>query len=159
MKSLAASLLIISLFTRCVKENTPVSGYGSFTRETVITLHQTLELGGSTDNNPTPDKVRVTFAELNDSRCPLNAMCIRNGSAVTHFWLERNNERSQPVELVLGEALPTDTRPLRHRTADTMLVTVAKARYQVILKAVLPYPCTSCPDQGTPQATIQVKAR
>ena len=160
MKTLFAALLMLTVFTQCTKEGTPVTGRGRLNQDVDVTLHQTVELVGSTtDENPQPDKVRVTFEDLNESRCPMNAMCIRQGAAVTQFRLERNSQQSLPVTLVIGEALPTDTRKLRSRSADTTLVTVDNARYQVILKTVLPYPCAGCPNQETPKASIRVMAQ
>jgi len=160
MKTLFAALLTLTMFTQCTKEGTPVSGRGRMNQDVDVTLHQTVELVGSTtDENPQPDKVRVTFEDLNESRCPMNVNCIRYGNAIVRLWLEKDQERSATAELVIGEALPTDTRKLRLRSADTTLVTVANTQYQVILKSVLPYPCTSCPDQGEQHATIVVTAK
>lgn len=158
MKILIAFLLLLAL-PKCTQEETSVASRGSLNQEITITLHETIQLTGNSAENFRADKLRVTFTELNDSRCPLNAMCLRAGSAVTQFRLERGQGQASPVPLVIGDALPTDTRQLRHRAADTVLVSIAHATYQVILKQVTPYPCTSCPDQPTPQATIQVRAQ
>lgn len=157
MKILTAPLLLL-LLTQCAQEETSVTRRGNLNQEIEITLNETIKLTGSPDENSQSNEVRVTFTQLNDSRCPLNAMCVRAGAAVTQFRLAHGKDQSPSVQLVIGEALPTDTRPLRHRAADTAMVTVANTTYQVILKQVTPHPCTSCPDQPTPQATILVKA-
>lgn len=158
MKILIVFLLLLAL-TQCAQKETAVARRGSLNRETAITLHETVQLTGNSAENLRADELQLTFTKLNDSRCPLNAMCLRAGSAVAQFRLERNQEQSSPMQLVIGEALPADNRKLRHRAADTATVTVANTTYQVILKQITPYPCTSCPDPPTPQATIQVKAQ
>lgn len=155
MKTILAPLLAVFIFTRCAKEELPATGRAQLHQDVNIALNETLELSQSGDDSDT-DKVRVHLAELNESRCPMNVNCIRYGNAIVRLWLEKDQERSDTAELVIGEALPTDTRKLRLRSADTTLVTVANTRYQVILKSVLPYPCTNCPDQGEPRANIVV---
>lgn len=159
MKIFLTPLMALILFTRCAKEELPAAGRGHLNQDVTIALNETLELSGTDEGNANSDKVRVHLAELNDSRCPLNANCIRYGSAIARLWLEQDQQQSPPVELVMGEALPTDTRKLRHRSADTTLVTIANTQYQVILKSVLPYPCAGCPDQEKPHANIVVTAK
>ncbi|MDQ3290762.1 MAG: hypothetical protein M3Q05_05665 [Bacteroidota bacterium] len=156
MKAFLAPILAILIFTRCDKEELPAAKNGKLNQDVEIALNETLELTTNGDDNTNSGNVRVHLAELTDSRCPSNVNCIRYGSAVARLWLEKDNERSDTAELVIGEALPTDTRKLRIRSADTTLVTVDNTQYQVILKSVLPYPCTSCPDQGEPHANIVV---
>lgn len=158
MKIYLALLTALLLSARCAKEDLPVAKRSQLNQEVTIALNETVELSGPKEGNPNPDNVRVHLAALNDSRCPMNANCIRYGSAVARLWLEKNQERSRTMELVIGEALPTDTRQLRLRSADTTFVTVANTSYQVILKSVLPYPCAGCPNQGKPQASIVVTA-
>lgn len=159
MKCYLAPLLALLLFARCTKEELPAAGQGNLNRDIDIALNETVELSKEEKGNNGENKVRVHLAEINDSRCPMNANCIRYGSAVARFWLEQDKEKSPTVALVIGEALPDDPRKLRNRTADTTLITVANTQYQVILKNVTPYPCTGCPNQETPRAHIVVTAK
>ncbi|QMU30806.1 hypothetical protein [Adhaeribacter radiodurans] len=159
MRTFLAPLLAIFIFTRCDKEELPAAKSGKLNQEVEIALNETLELTTTSDNNTDTDKVRVHLAEINESRCPKNVNCIRYGNAIIRLWLEKDQERSDTAALVIGEALPTDTRKLRLRSADTTLVTVANTQYQVILTSVLPYPCTSCPAQGEQHANIIVTAK
>ncbi len=159
MKIYLVALVSLVLFTRCAKEEVPTTGQGSLNQDVNIALNETLELAVNGKPKANVKKVCVHLAELKDSRCPMNVNCIRYGSAVARFWLEQNQERSPSIELVIGEALPTDSRKLRNRAADTTLVTVANTRYQVILKSVTPYPCAGCPNQETPQATMVITVK
>ncbi|MDQ4139124.1 MAG: hypothetical protein M3142_01240 [Bacteroidota bacterium] len=159
MKTFLAPILAILIFTRCDKEELPAAKSGKLNQDVEIAPNETLELTTTGADNTNSDKVRVHLAEINESRCPMNVNCIRYGNAIVRLWLEKDQERSDTAELVIGEALPTDTRKLRIRSADTTLVMVANTQYQVILKSVLPYPCTSCPDQGEPRANIVVTAK
>ena len=159
MKLYLALLLLFVAFTRCTKEELPSSGRSSLNQEVEIKLNETLDLSEATASKATTAKVRVHLAGLTDSRCPSNANCIRYGSAVARLWLVQNDERSPTVELTIGEALPTDTRKPRLRSADTTLVKIANTEYQVILKSVLPYPCVGCPDQQEPSAGIVIQTR
>ncbi|QNF32016.1 hypothetical protein HUW51_04470 [Adhaeribacter swui] len=158
MKSVLLALSILAVLTRCAKEELTSAGQSSLSQEVEIALNETLDLPESAKGNDTP-KVRVHLAEINDSRCPMNVNCIRYGSAVVRLWLEIDKDKSPIAALVIGEALPSDTRKLRNRTADTTLVTVANTQYQIILKNVSPYPCSGCPDQEPKSAQIIVTAQ
>lgn len=160
MKTYLVALVSLGLFINCAKEEVPTTGQGNLNQDVKIALNETLEL--AITNKPKAanrNRVRVHLAELKDSRCPMNVNCIRYGSAVARFWLEKDQERSSLTELVIGEALPTDSRKLRNRTADTTLVTVANSQYEVILKNVTPYPCAGCPNQETPEATMVLSTK
>ncbi len=159
MKTLFISLLALLLFTQCTKQDLPITSRSNLNQVADISLNQIIELADPAEGTANKDKVRITFTELNDSRCPMNAFCIRSGSAVARFRLAQNQQQSKEIELVIGDALPTDTRKLRHRSADTILVAVGRNKYQLILKNVTPYPCTDCPNQETPKASIAVTAK
>jgi hypothetical protein len=159
MKCYLAPLLALLLFTRCAKEELTAAGQGNLNRDLEIALNETVELFKVEQGKSSKNKVRVHLTEINDSRCPMNANCIRYGSAIARLWLEQDQEKSPTIALVIGEALPNDPRKVRNRAADTTLVTVANTQYQVILKSVTPYPCVGCPNQETPRAHIVVSAK
>ncbi len=77
---------IITLFTQCQKEEIPLSEKSSETiilpQEFKIALNQTFVIRS---NNQQEEIGRIQFVQLEESQCPANAMCIRQGSAVTHL--------------------------------------------------------------------------
>jgi len=115
----------------------------------LINLDQTVPLMGA-------GKIKlgeITFTDLQDSRCPADAMCIRQGAAVTTFRVTTpGNGETQIVRLFIGDYMPNDPRNKRNLTADTVTVSAGEnTPYQLILKQVAPYPGTG---QETPQATL-----
>ena len=159
MKRIFTYLLTLVLFPQCTKEEFPITNRGNLNQEIEIPLNQTVELTETNEGNRDPEKIRVNFYELNDNRCPMNAFCIRNGSAVVRLQLVQDNRQTKTIALVIGDALPTDTRPVRHRSADTTVVALGNNHYQVILKNITPYPCAGCPNQEVAKANIIVTSK
>jgi len=115
-----------------------------------ISLNQKLALTGENQ------KVlgEIIFTNLDDSRCPANAMCVRQGAAVASFTVQAKGAEKQNVRLFIGDFMANDARNKRNQTADTVMVQLENnAAYRLILKAIMPYPGTSA---GTPQATILI---
>ncbi|MFC6996784.1 hypothetical protein [Rufibacter roseus] len=97
--------------------------------------------------------LRVRLQKIDDSRCPMNAMCIRYGSAVADFQIEDSQGNSAAKRLYLGDALPApDNRG--SRTADTVEVALGNRHYFLILSDVQPYPNTS--DSIPPEKKVTV---
>jgi len=145
---LTAALLLLG---QCRPKEIPQAGIHIPDQEIQVSLNQTVSLMGK-------DKTKVgeiTFADLNDSRCPASAMCIRQGAAVTTFRVTTpGNGETQMVRLFIGDYMPNDPRNKRNLTADTITILAGDSisiPYQLILKQVTPYPGTG---PETPQATL-----
>ena len=119
-----------------------------------IDLEQTIPLKGVFKI----DLGEITFIDLNDSRCPADAMCIRQGAAVTTFRVATPaNSKTQLVRLFIGDYMPNDPRNKRNLTADTVIIAAGNnTQYLLILKQVTPYPGTG---KEIPQATIALQSK
>ncbi|WP_197088578.1 hypothetical protein [Rufibacter radiotolerans] len=99
----------------------------------------------------------VKLQKVEDSRCPMNAMCIRQGSAITYLQLQDTRGNEATKTLYLGDALPApDNRGMR--SADTVLVSMGPRQYQLILSEVQPYPNTANTSPAEKTAKIEVRA-
>jgi hypothetical protein len=96
---------------------------------------------------------QITFTHLDESRCPANAMCIRQGAAITTFKITTEpTAEPQSFRLFVGDFMPNDPQNKRNRTTDTVAVQLAsKTQYRLILKKVRPYPGTG---EENPRATL-----
>lgn len=152
---------VLLLLSGCRKEQLAVKAAGTMNQhaEAIINqqfeikLNESLVLKSSTNDQENNTLGVIEFSVLNDSRCPANAICMRQGAAVTTFKVTGEaGTASQSLRLFIGDFMANDPRSTRNRTADTVVVQLAnKARYQLILKKVTPYPGTS---QETPKATL-----
>ena len=89
------------------------------------------------------DNLNLCFDELiSDSRCPINAMCIWQGTAVAKFSLKKNNETTT-FELATINMSPNYRK-------DTIIM-----GYQIEFVDLLPYPGTYTP----PAPDDQIKAK
>ena len=139
MKNIILFATTLLLWGQCRPKEIPQAA-NSLDKELRITLNQTIPLTGSNHT----DLGKITLVNLNDSRCPANAMCVRQGAAITTFSLEAGTGNQQDGQLFIGDFMPNDARNKRNLTADTMLVQLKdKESYQLILKDVRPYPGTS----------------
>ena len=143
----SAVLLLMQCQTSKIAALTP----GLLNQEMQISLNQKITLR---DDNK-KHLGEITFMHLDESRCPINAMCVRQGAAVTSFALQTNLAENQNIRLFIGDFMANDSRNRRNLTADTVVVQLNdKNRYQLILTAVVPYPGTS---NETAAATILLK--
>lgn len=111
-----------------------------------LKLQQIQALGGLT----------LQLQQVEDSRCPMNAMCVRQGSAIATFLVQDAKGQSVTRRLYLGEALPApDDRGTR--SADTVHVLLGEKKYALILREVQPYPNSS--DVTPPAKTVKVTVR
>ena len=130
----------VLLLTQCQPKDIPQTEADSLNKEFRINLNQTIALTGKGKT----DLGEITFTHLNDSRCPTNSMCIRQGAAITSFDLQTTTAVKQNVRLFIGDFMPNDPRNRRNRTVDTVEVQLKdKTFYRLILKEVRPYPGTS----------------
>jgi hypothetical protein len=85
------------------------------------------------------DGNQVTVSQINESRCPSGARCLRFGSVVVRLGLSGQGQTT-PAELCLGECRGTTggAAPLNER--DSVDLSLAGQRYRVVLTDVLPYP-------------------
>lgn len=146
MKSLLSFALIstVFFFSACQQDAVPATGTGIINQQFELAVEQSLVLKGSTRQEDNSRLGEITFSELDESRCPANAMCIRQGAAITTFKITAPGAETQTVRLFIGDFMPNDPRGKRNQTADTAAVQLAnQASYRLILKKVAPYPGTS----------------
>jgi hypothetical protein len=153
MKSLFLLASILLLFSRCQRDDVPATGTGIINQQFEIALHESLVLRSSIQHDEGSKLGTIEFSHLDESRCPANAMCIRQGAAITTFKITTEpSDEPQTVRMFIGDFMPNDPRNKRNVTADTVTVQLAdKANYRLILKKVAPYPATS---EDIPKATL-----
>ncbi len=76
----------------------------------------------------------LTLQSVNDSRCPINALCISAGNARVKLRMSDNSGSETFAELCLGVC------ETRNNTEDSALFQLNNVSYIVILKEVNPYP-------------------
>lgn len=139
------------LLTQCLPREIPQTKSSQLNKILRINLNQKINLKGDNQEN----LGEIIFTHLDDSRCPAHAMCVRQGAAVTSFSIQAQAAEKQDTRLFIGDFMANDPGNKRNRTADTVVVQLKdKARYQLILTAVEPYPGTST---EAPVATILIK--
>ncbi|MFB9861810.1 hypothetical protein [Rufibacter immobilis] len=99
----------------------------------------------------------LQLLKVEDSRCPMNAMCIRQGSAVTHVQVKDQKGNEATKILYLGDAL-TVPEDRGIRSADTVQVLLGGKPYQLILTEVQPYPNTSDARPAPKTAKVSIAA-
>lgn len=95
----------------------------------------------------TADYLTFKLNTINDSRCPLNADCARDGEATTKFTLTYYETSSEETSL----SIPV---PDAKNRTDSMLVRAGTRSFVVVLRSVQPYPGGG---NGTKTATFVVK--
>ena len=153
MRSLFLIASTLLLLSRCQQDDIPATGTGIINQQFVLGLHESLVLKSSTKDAEAPPLGQITFSHLDESRCPANAMCIRQGAAITTFKITTEaSAEVQSFRLFVGDFMPNDPRNKRNLTADTVAVQLAdKTQYRLILKKVAPYPGTG---EENPRATL-----
>ena len=76
----------------------------------------------------------ITLESINDSRCPINALCISAGNARIKLRMSDNSGGETFAELCLGFC---DTK---NNTEDSAIIRLNNTSYNVVLKAVSPFP-------------------
>lgn len=154
MKTVFLLLSATLLFNRCQKEEMVKQNAGALNQEFEIALHDKVQLKGNDETNALGS---IEFIHLDESRCPANAMCIRQGAAITSFRIARaSTAEPQTIRMFVGDFMPNDPRNKRNLSADTVAIQLNNTAYQLILKQVVPYPGTS---EDTPKATLVLKTK
>ena len=151
MKPLLCFASALLLSSGCQQDYVPANGTGIINQQFELALHENLVLKGSTRQEESSRLGEITFSHLDESRCPANAMCIRQGAAITTFKIRATDAETKTVRLFIGDFMPDDPRKKRNQTADTVAVQLASVNYRLILKKVAPYPGTS---EEKPRATL-----
>lgn len=114
--------------------------------EAILEIQKPLQVGALT----------LQLEQVEDSRCPLNALCVRYGAAVTQIQVQDTRGHRAQKRLYLGDALPApDDRGFR--PTDSVEVELGAKKYLLVLQEVQPYPNTA--DQKPPQKTAKVTVR
>ncbi|WP_373515313.1 hypothetical protein [Persicitalea sp.] len=90
----------------------------------------------------------LTFADIEDSRCPEDVQCIRAGEAIVTLQTRGapTVNESQIVKMCLGDCIGLYPKG-RFREADTANISLDGTKYRLILTEVNPYPNTTKPVQ------------
>ena len=99
----------------------------------------------------------LTFAEVEDSRCPENVQCVWAGNATVDVQLRSGeaNQEAQSVKMCVGDCSPLYPKS-GFREADTVQVSVQGTPHTLILTQVNPYPNTTKPTKKE-DYTIKLK--
>ncbi|MBK0383862.1 hypothetical protein I5M32_12915 [Pedobacter sp. SD-b] len=123
------SILILFLcFAACEKGilNGPLNPYG----ERVDLMTSESALFGPDANNG----LKITVDQINDSRCPENATCIRAGEAAVKITIYDAKENSATFDLYFGGK--SNFKP------DTANFSINQSKFKAILYDVNPHPKT-----------------
>ncbi|WP_207433923.1 hypothetical protein [Sabulibacter ruber] len=131
--------------------------FTSTEQQTSANQQQTEALTLALQKPATTQGLTLTLQKAEDSRCPMNAMCIRQGSVITQVQVKDAQGNNATKILYLGDAL---TAPENRgvRSADTVNVALGSKTYRLILTEVQPYPNTSDPNPAEKTAKISVTA-
>ena len=145
---------LLGFLTQCRSATTPPANAVVINQEFKLGLNQEVTLRENNRSGKNTELGKIKLVNLEDSRCPAHTTCIRQGAVITSLEIA-TPANAQVVQLFIGDMMPNDSRNKRNLTADTMLVILPdKVKYQLILKAVLPYPGTSA---DAPRATLLMK--
>ncbi|MDP3470143.1 MAG: hypothetical protein Q8S11_17510 [Daejeonella sp.] len=78
--------------------------------------------------------LKITLQEVNDSRCPVNALCISAGNARVKLRMSDNSGAENLAELCLGFC------DNMNNTEDSVIIRLNDISYTVVLKEVSPFP-------------------
>ena len=78
------------------------------------------------------DYIQLQLENIEDSRCPANANCVRAGEAVVNVKITDSKNRESSFTMYFGEK--SNFKP------DTTEFSVQQKNYAIILNNVLPYP-------------------
>ena len=92
---------------------------------------------GETVRDPSSG-LSITLTEVNDSRCPADAICITGGEASTSLKVASTQNSSQTTDLKLCLGCPDINDSIEFGLEDQ--------KYLLILKEVTPYPFASQPE-------------
>lgn len=147
MKKSTFVLFVLALLSQaCKRESYTLSDLGKPFSLAKGESRQLALDGIETSAKPTGDKLTFRLVDLNDSRCPANAVCVWAGEATTNVELELNGQKAQAALKLAGDR--------KQGVSDSTSVTVGTRSFTVLLRDVLPFPGTS---NETPKATFVVR--
>lgn len=120
----AIILSLFVMFIACSKSTTDFN--------TNVEYIEKLNLGEEKSFGNRNDFFKVKFESLNDSRCPINARCVRAGDAIVNLAYEDAVSYKYTATFKIGES--SDFNP------DTLELKINKDVYRVVLEDVLPHP-------------------
>ncbi len=90
----------------------------------------------------------LTFADIEDSRCPEDVQCVRAGEAIVTLQTRAapTINETQIVKMCLGDCISLYPKG-GFREADTANISLDGTKYRLILTEVNPYPHTTKPVQ------------
>ncbi|WP_210490031.1 hypothetical protein [Rufibacter aurantiacus] len=150
MKSTWYFALVSLLLTGCAQTENLTSTEGAvFTQGANLTLKLQKPVAAG--------DLTLNLQKVDESRCPINANCVRAGSAITYVQLQDAQGNSITKVLYLGDPLTApDNRGFR--TADTLNATLGSKTYRLTLTEVLPFPNTAYPNPAEKTAKLSVTA-
>jgi hypothetical protein len=96
----------------------------------------------------------VEVTNLQDSRCPANALCLWPGEATLQLrFSHRGSERA--TSMCLGMCGGGAGRPTKIKSADTVVMVAGTENYRFILSNLLPYPGSG--EAGPTRAVVRVE--
>lgn len=78
--------------------------------------------------------LKITLQSVNDSRCPVNALCISAGNARVKLKMSDNSGAESLAELCIGFC---DTG---NNAEDSTIIRLNNTSYTIVLKEVSPFP-------------------
>jgi hypothetical protein len=96
----------------------------------------------------------VSITDLQDSRCPANALCLWPGEATLQLrFSHRGSELA--TTMCLGMCGGGAGRPTKIKAADTTVMIAGTQNYRFILSGILPYPGSG--EAGPTRAVVRVE--
>src|SRR5687768_15731924 len=92
------------LLTQCQTPKIAAATPGILNQEMQISLNQKITLRDDNKKN----LGEITFMHLDESRCPANVMCVRQGAAVTTFAVQTNGLGNKNIRLFIGDFMAND---------------------------------------------------
>lgn len=144
--TLLSSILAVALLTQACNRAEVNPTTSELNKPFSLAKGESTQLKIGTSETPSSDKLTFRLTDLNDSRCPANAVCVWMGEAKTSVELELNGQKGQATLKLNGDR--------KQGTSDSTSVAVGSRSFVVVLRDVLPYPGTT---SDTPRATFVVK--
>ncbi|ANH81308.1 hypothetical protein A8C56_10220 [Niabella ginsenosidivorans] len=132
---LSGALLFVVL--GCTDKALPVTGDDS--RVIDLPVHQKADYKQAT----------VSLLDIKESRCPMNARCIRGGEAIADF---RISDRRNTADFSLCTGPDCQRRDIE----KAVTITLGKEQYQLELQAITPDPTVTL-EKGIKKAVFHIK--
>lgn len=127
MKYLAYVLLAVGVFVSCKSDRV-----GPKPVDCIVKYQESISL----------KKYSMTFAELEDSRCPGNVLCFTGGSVQIDLKFSSTKSNLPDKQLRLCQGDCSELRDKGSKTPETGIVDLDGTKYLMTLSEVNPYPAT-----------------